>query len=152
MLRLQPTCWCWCCCCLCLRMQKFWLDKHCHSIFFMPSLQIVLITDYPLFHGCSRSFITDFIPFLYDAIRSLLFRIPTISFSLRFLFDISIYATGTRTAAIVGQLKSVFIGTKWVAINFSDCNISKLLLYCFWNGNEAADRKILQSILLWPGK
>lgn len=63
------------------------------------------------------------------------FLLPTISFSLRFLFDISIYvvaaATGTRTCAIVGQLKSVFIGTKWVAINFSDCNIFKLLLYCF---------------------
>lgn len=80
--------------------------------------------------------------------RSLL--LPTISLSLRFAFDISIYVVATATAAgaIVGQLKSVFIGTKWVAINFSDCNIFKLLLYCFWNGNEAADRKILRSILL----
>lgn len=64
--------------------------------------------------------------------RSLL--LPTISFSLRFLFDISIYvvATAAGTGAIVGQLKSVFIGTKWVAINFSDCNIFKHLLYCFF--------------------
>lgn len=94
--------------------------------------------------------------FLY-AIRSFVFSTSRISFSLRF-FVISIYvvvgggaAAAIGADAIVGQLKSVFIGTKWVAINFSDCNIFKLLLYCFEMAGWRLDRKILWRIFVIVG-